>query len=191
MSETNVQDAGTEIRQAISSLWWLVLLRGILAILFGISALFQPGMSLVVFTQVLGVFVLVDGVFAVMAGVMGWTDSRMWTIARGVLGILAGLFVFSHSIIVGAIAAITIVIVTGIQTIASGILEIYVAIKARKEIEGEGWLIFGGVLAIIFGLILVSAPLMSSLVFIRVLGAFAVLFGASVITTAIRMRKMV
>jgi uncharacterized membrane protein HdeD (DUF308 family) len=191
MSEINVQDQRIQIRQAIAGLWWLVLLRGVLAVLLGLYAVFQPGMTLVVFTQVLGAFVLMDGIFAVMAGVLGWTDSRMWTIVRGALGILIGLFVFAHPVLVGTIAAMTIVIIVGIQTIASGILEIYVAIRARKEVEGEGWLIFGGTLAVIFGGILLMAPLMSSIVFIRVLGAFAVFFGITVIMTALRMRKLV
>lgn len=159
MSEINVQDPRIEIRQALAGLWWLVLLRGVLAILLGLYAVFQPGMTLAVFTQVLGAFVLIDGVFAVIAGVLGWTESRMWTIVRGALGILIGLFVFAHPVLVGTIAAMTIVIIVGIQTIASGILEIFVAIRARKEVEGEGWLIFGGTLAVLFGGILLMAPL--------------------------------
>lgn len=190
MNQMSVQDSRMQVRQAIASLWWLVLLRGILAVFLGIYALVQPGVTLAVFTQVLAAFVLIDGVFAVIAGIMGWTDSRVWTIVRGVLGILVGLFVFTHPVIVGTIAAITIVIVIGIQTIASGILEIYVAIQARKEMEGEGWLILGGALAILFGLILVIAPLMSSFVFIRILGVFAILFGIALISSAFKMKKL-
>lgn len=190
MSDSPVQDPRAQILGAISRLWWLVLLRGGLAVGLGIYALVRPGMTLVAFTQVLGAFVLVDGVFALVAGVLGWTESRMWTIARGVLGILVGVFVFAHSVVVGAITAAVIVVVIGLQTIASGVLEIFVAIRARKEIEGEGWLILGGVLAVVFGGILVVAPLLSSLVFIRILGVFAILFGITLITTAFRMRKL-
>ena len=190
MSESNIQDVRVQLRQAISSLWWLVLLRGVLAVLLGIYALFQPGMTLAAFTLVLGAFVFIDGIFAVVAGIMGWTDSRTWTIVRGVLGILVGLFVFAHPALVGAIAAMIIVIVIGIQIIASGILEIYVAIQARKQIEGEGWLILGGLLAVVFGVVLVIAPLLSSMVFIRIWGVFAILFGIVLISSAFKMRKM-
>ena len=94
----------------ISSLWWLMLLRGVLLVILGIYALSQPGMTLLAMTQVLGVFVLVDGVLAVISSIMGWTESRSWTIARGVLGILLGIFVLGHPVVVGAIAATVVVL---------------------------------------------------------------------------------
>ncbi len=190
MSVVPATDHRSQMMQAISSLWWLVLLRGILIVLLGIYALVQPGMTLVAFTQVLGAFVLIDGVIALIEGVLGRTESRIWTMTRGVLGILVGLFVFAHPAIVGVIAAATIVLIVGLQTIATGVLEIFVAIRARKEVEGEGWLILGGVLAVVFGGILMIAPFASSLVLIRILGTFAILFGITLITTSFRMRKL-
>jgi uncharacterized membrane protein HdeD (DUF308 family) len=82
------------------------------------------------------------------------------------------------------------VLIVGLQTIAAGVLEIYIAIRARKEVEGEGWLILGGVFAVVFGGILMIAPFASSLVLIRILGAFAILFGITLITTSFRLRKL-
>ena len=175
---------------AISGLWWLVLLRGIVLIILGGYALAKPGMTLVGFTHVLGIFVLVDGVLAIMAGVLGWTESRGWTIVRGLLGIVIGGFVLGHSAVVGAIAATIVVLVIAFQAIIGGILEIVVAIKERKQIDGAGWLIFSGVLSVIFGLLLLAAPLASTLVLIRILGVFAIVFGIALVSNSFRLRKL-
>lgn len=190
MSEATLQSPRSRVAEEISSLWWLVLLRGILLVIVGIYALSRPGMTLVAFTQLLGAFALVDGVFAVVAGIMGWAESRGWTILRGVLGILIGIFVLGHPVVVGAIAATILVFVLAFQSIAGGVLEIIVAIRERKQIEGEGWLILTGVLSIIFGVILLMAPFASSLMLIRIVGAFAICFGVALAVLSFRVRKL-
>ena len=165
-------------------------MRGGLLVILGIYALSSPGMTLLALTQVLGVFLLADGILAIIAGTMGWTESRFWTIARGVLAILIGLFVLAHPMVTGAIAAVTVVFVIAVQSIAGGVLEVVAAIRERKEIEGEGWLILGGVLSIVFGGILLMAPMASSLFLIRILGVFAIGFGAALTINAFRVRKL-
>jgi uncharacterized membrane protein HdeD (DUF308 family) len=189
MSDASLASPRMRAAESISSLWWLMLLRGILLAILGVYALARPGMTLVTFTQVLGVFVLLDGIFAVVAGALGWAESRGWTIARGVLGILVGLFVFAHPVIVGAIAATIVLLIVAIQAIVVGVLDIVVAIRERERIEGEGWLMLGGALSIIFGAILLTAPFASSLILIRVLGAFAIVFGIEMIVGSFRVRK--
>lgn len=179
-----------QVIQAVSRLWWVILVRGVLSVLVGLYALFQPGMTLITFTQVLGAFVLIDGALAVVHGILGWTATRAWTLLRGVLGILVGLFVLTHPVVVGVIAATTLVLIIGIQTIASGVLEIYIAIRARKDVEGEGWLILVGLLAIVFGGILVIAPFLSTLVLIRLLGASSIMLGIALIVNSFRIRKL-
>ena len=76
------------------------------------------------------------------------------------------------------------------QAIAGGVLEIIVAIRERKEIEGEGWLILGGLLSIVFGGILLMAPFTSSLILISILGVFAICFGVALIVNSFRVRKL-
>lgn len=176
--------------ECVSRLWWLMLLRGILLIIVGVYAFAQPGITLIAFTKVLGAFEIVDGVFALIAGLFGWSESRVWEIVRGLLGIVIGIFVLAHPLVVGAIAATIVVLFIAFQSIAGGVLEIIVAIRERKVLTGEGWLILSGVLSIIFGVILLSAPFASSLILIQMLGAFAVFFGVVLIVNAFRMRNL-
>ena len=190
MTATPMESVKDRAATAISRLWWLVLLRGIVLVILGGYALAKPGMTLVGFTHVLGIFVLIDGVLAIIAGVLGWTESRGWTIVRGALGIIIGGFVLGHSVVVGAITATIIVLIIAFQSIFSGVLEIVVAIKERKQIDGAGWLIFSGVLSVIFGMLLLTAPLASTLVLIRILGVFAILFGIALVSNSFRLRKL-
>ena len=190
MSEESFASPRQRVADAISAVWWLILLRGILLLVLGGYALFRPEMTVLALTKVLGIFVLVDGVLAILAGILGWTHSRIWAILRGILAIVIGIFVFGHAAVVAGITAMVIVFVLAAYSIASGILEIVAAIRERKEIEGEGWLILGGVLSIIFGLILAAAPLTSSMILIRILGVFALCFGIVLIALAFRAKNL-
>jgi uncharacterized membrane protein HdeD (DUF308 family) len=174
----------------VASLWWLVLLRGVLLVVLGGYALASPGMTLAAFTQALGVFVLIDGVLAIVAGLLGWVKSRFWMVVRGVLGIAIGVFVIGHPVVVGAIAAAVVMIIIAVQTIVCGILEVIAAIRHRKEIRGEAWLILGGVLSVVLGALLLATPLLSSLVLIRIVGLFAIFFGLSMIWNSFRIRQV-
>jgi uncharacterized membrane protein HdeD (DUF308 family) len=190
MSAASQQRPGQRAAEAISRLWWLMLLRGVLLALLGLYAVLQPAVTLAALTQLLGAFALVDGVLAAIAGAMGWTDSRWKTWFRAAVGIVIGLFVLSHPVLVGAIAVTTIVILLAIQCIAAGIAEVVVAIRERREIEGEGWLILSGGLSIILGLLLLASPFMAGLTLVRVVGAFAIVAGIALIVIAFRIRKL-
>lgn len=179
-----------ELVTQIAALWWIPLVRGVLMIAVGAYALLTPGVTLVAYATVLGVFVLIDGVLSVLAGLLGWVESRWWAIARGVIGVVAGLFVVAHPALVGAIAVTTIVILLAVQSIVSGVLEIAAAVRERKEIDGEWWLVLGGALSIVFGAILLSAPLLAAGLLIQVLGVFAIIAGVALIVAAFRLKRL-
>lgn len=176
--------------RAISKLWWLILLRGVMLVLLGGYALFSPGLTLAALAQVLAIFAIIDGVLSLLAGMMGWSESRGWTLARGAICFLAGLFVLMHPLVVGVLAVTIIVCIIAIQIIATGILEVMVGIQQRKEMQGEGWLIFGGILSVILGSLILAAPAMFGLMLIRIIGSFVILFGIILITNAFRARKL-
>lgn len=178
------------VAEMLSSLWWLMLLRGVILVVLGGYALSQPGMTMIALAQVLAIFVIIDGVLAIVAGVMGWTESRGWTLARGALAIVVGGFVLAHPVVMGVIAAMTILFLLAFQSILCGMMEITVAIQQRKEMEGEGWLILGGVLSIIFGILLMSAPMLAAEMLVRVIGVFAIIFGVALIINSFRVRKL-
>ncbi|MCY2977738.1 MAG: HdeD family acid-resistance protein [Planctomycetota bacterium] len=189
MSDVQKIDVREDLSRAVRSLWWLVLLRGLLLIVMGVYALMNPLLTTVVFAQLAGIYLLVDGVSAIYIGLTGQTDSRLWAILRGVLLILLGLFAIGNPMIVAFFKTTFLVVFVAIGTILSGIVEIYSAIRDRKEIQGEGWLILGGILDIAFGVILLFAPFAAGLFFVRIFGAFAIVAGVSMIVAAFKVRR--
>jgi uncharacterized membrane protein HdeD (DUF308 family) len=170
---------------ALAKNWWLLLLRGIAAIVFGVLTFVWPGITLLTLVLFYGAFALVDGVLAVAAAVMGGASAPRWWLAIvGLLGIAVGILTFAWP---GVTALVLLLFIAG-WAIATGIVQIVGAIKLRKEIDNEWLLIAGGVLSVLFGLILAVQPGAGALALIYVIGFFAILHGLLLIALALRLR---
>ena len=170
---------------ALAKHWWLLLLRGICAILFGVLTFVWPGITLLTLVLLYGAYALVDGVLALAEAVMGGAPAPRWWLALvGLLGIAAGILTFVWP---GITAFVLLLFIAG-WAIATGVLEIVGAIKLRKEIENEWLLIASGVLSVIFGLILVAQPGTGALALLYVIGTYAILFGILEVWLSLRLR---
>jgi uncharacterized membrane protein HdeD (DUF308 family) len=164
--------------------WWALLVRGIVAVLFGLVALFWPGLTLWVLILFFGAYALVDGIFAIVAGIRG-TGGRRWLLfAEGALGVLAGLVAFFWP----GMTALVLLYVIAFWAILTGIFEIVMAISLRREIENEWLMALGGVLSVIFGLILAVLPGVGLLSLVWLVGIYAIVFGVSLIVLGFRVR---
>src|SRR5215217_5206151 len=134
--------------------WWALLLRGIAAVLFGLAALFWPGLTLFVLIVFFGAYALVDGIFAIIAGIGGSGGRRWLVLAEGALGVLAGLVAFFYP----GITALVLLYVIAFWAIFTGILEVVMAILLRREIENEWLMGLSGVLSALFGVVLAVLP---------------------------------
>ena len=184
------ESARDRVAEAIGNLWWLPLLRGILLLILGGYALFRPEMPIGALAQIIGFFVMIDGSFAILAGILGKVPSRLWVIVRGTLATLAGLFVIANPLLVSGITATVLLYILAFTAILVGLIEIAAAIHDRKEIEGGGWLVFGGALSVLFGVLVLMAPLSFGLLVVRVLGSYAIFSGVSLIVFAFRVRGL-
>jgi uncharacterized membrane protein HdeD (DUF308 family) len=172
---------------ALAKCWWLLLLRGIAAILFGVLAFIWPGLTLVTLVLLYGAFALVDGVISLIAAFTGSAKPAptWWLVVVGLLGIAAGIVTFAWP----GITAILLVLFIGAWALVHGIFEIIGAIQLRKEIDNEWMLILGGVLSVLFGLLVMIAPGAGALGLIWVIASYSILFGAVFIGLALRLRK--
>lgn len=168
--------------------WWLVLLRGILGIMFGVLAFAWPGLTLLTLVILYGAYALADGVVSLYAAIMSRGASsapRWWLVLSGVFGIAAGLLAFFWP----GITALVLVLLIGGWSLARGIVEIATAIRLRKEIDNEWWLILSGAISVLFGLALLVAPGTGALALVWVIGAYAIAFGIMFILLALRLRR--
>ena len=172
---------------ALAKGWWLLLLRGIAAIVFGVLAFAWPGMTLVTLVLFYGAFALVDGVIALVAAFRGGAKPvpTWWLVVVGLLGIAAGIATF----VMPGITAIVLVLFIGAWALVHGIFEIIGAIQLRKEIDNEWMLILSGVVSVLFGLLVLIAPGAGALGLVWAIAAYSIVFGISFVALAFRLRK--
>jgi len=177
---------GAILLHSLAKHWWLLLLRGIAAIIFGVLAFMSPlivGISLVI---LYGAYVLVDGVFSIFAAISGGTPAPRWWLALvGILGILAGLIAFAQP----ALVALYLVIFIGAMALVSGIFEIIGAIRLRKEIDNEWMLILHGLLTALFGIVLMAMPVKGGLALVWVMGAYTIAAGIIMSALAFKLKS--
>jgi uncharacterized membrane protein HdeD (DUF308 family) len=165
----------------VSGNWWATIFRGIAAALFGLAALFWPGMTLLVLLVIFAVYTIVDGLLAIVAGIRVSGGHRWLLLAEGALGLLAGLVVLFWP---GA-AALVLVYVISAWAIFTGLLKVVMAISFRRQIE-NGWLMgLGGVLSVLFGVVLGFLPGAGLVTLVWLVGIYALILGVALIVLGI------
>ena len=166
--------------------WWVLALRGLVAILFGLAALFWPGLILAVLIVLFGAYALVDGVLAVVAAFRssGHGMRRPLLLIEGVIGILFGILALFWP----DLTALTLLYIIAFWAILSGIARIVMAVMLRREIENEWSIALSGVLSVILGIVLVLLPGAGLVAYTWLVGLLALAVGIALIYYAFRVR---
>jgi uncharacterized membrane protein HdeD (DUF308 family) len=165
--------------------WWVIALQGVAAIVFGVLALVSPGITLLALVYLFAAYALVDGVLALIRGLRrGGGGVDWWQIVHGVVGIAAGVIAFA----VPDITAYALLLVIAAWAIVSGAIELIAAYQLRDVIRREWLLALDGVLAILFGVVLIVSPSAGALALVWLIGAFAIASGVILLTAAFRLR---
>jgi uncharacterized membrane protein HdeD (DUF308 family) len=171
---------------ALAKRWWLILLRGVVAVAFGILAFAWPGLTLLTLVLLYGAFALADGVIALAAAVTGRGSApTWWLVLVGILGIAAGVVSFMFP----SMTALILILLIGGWAIAHGIIEIAAAIQLRKEIQNDWLLVLAGVLSVAFGFLVIAVPGAGALGLVWAIGAYSILFGILLIGFSLQVRK--
>lgn len=173
----------------LSRYWWLTLLRGIAWVLFGVLVFAQPAITLFALTLLFGAFVLVDGVVNVANAIAGRKEQENWWLL--LLVGLAGVGVGILALMSPSLTALALLFYIAIWAIATGLLEIVAAIRLRKEIRGEFWLVLAGLVSVAFGVLLISRPDTGVLAVLWLLGSFAIALGVILIVLSLRARTFI
>jgi|SRR5579885_46307 uncharacterized membrane protein HdeD (DUF308 family) len=168
--------------------WWLIALRGVAAIIFGLLAITLPGITLATLIILFGAYAFVDGIFAVIHALGGGDESEsMWLLLlEGLLGIGVGLITFFEP----GLTAVALLFYIAAWNLATGVLEIAAAFRLRKQLSGEFWLLVGGLASIVFAIILMTHPGAGALALIWVIGIYALLFGIALLALSLRVRGL-
>jgi uncharacterized membrane protein HdeD (DUF308 family) len=171
----------------LSRNWWVLLLRGLAAIAFGVLAWFQPGVSLSALVLLFGAYALADGILGVWTAITGRKEHEDWWVLllRGLIGIGVGLLTF----LAPGITALALLFYIAIWAVATGVLEIVTAIRLRREIKNEWFLILGGLLSVVFGILLMTQPGAGALALLWLIATYAVISGVFLVILAFRVRS--
>jgi uncharacterized membrane protein HdeD (DUF308 family) len=168
--------------------WWVPVIRGVAAIVFGIIAFAYPGLTVAILVLFFGAWVLVDGVFRVIGAIAGRASDPEWGfhLIIGILGIIIGFLTFHAP----GITALALVIYIAAWALMIGASEIAFAVKLRREIKGEWFLILMGLLSIAFAVLLLWNPLAGAAALIWLMAWYAVVLGVLGIIFGFRLRSL-
>lgn len=177
------------IKRAYTGNWWALFLRAIAAIVLAIVAFMYPVKALGFLVILFGVYALADGILAVIASIRGLRRGDKWgaMLAEGLLGIAAGLIALTWP----GITAVALALLVAAWALITGLFEVAAAIKLRKVIENEWLLILGGVLSIIFGILVMMRPGAGVITLVFLLGAYALAYGIVTLVLAFKVRSWV
>jgi uncharacterized membrane protein HdeD (DUF308 family) len=154
-----------------------LIIRGLLTLVFGVLVLALPeGQVAESLIWVFGIFAFVEGVFACIGALVGSDTFDDWVLLllAGILGIIIGVFALTHP----GLAALGVILYIAIRALIYGVMEIAVAIRLRKEVEGEWLYILSGVISILFGLVLLRYPVAGIAAVVWLIGIYAIVTGA-------------
>jgi uncharacterized membrane protein HdeD (DUF308 family) len=181
-----VEKLAENLAETLSRNWWVLLLRGIVAILFGVLTFMRPGISLASLVLLFGAYALADGVLGAWTAISHRKDRENWWVLllEGVLGIGVGVL----TLVKPGVTALVLLFYIAIWAIATGVLEIVTAVRLRKEIQGEWMLVLAGLASVAFGVLLMAAPGAGALAVLWLIASYATLFGILFVALAFRVR---
>ena len=168
--------------------WWVPVIRGIAAVVFGVIAFAYPGLTVAVLVLLFGAWVLVDGVFRTIGAIGHHASDKEWglDLIIGIMGIIIGLLTFHAP----RITALALIIYIAAWALMIGATEIAMAIKLRREIKGEWFLILMGLVSILFAIMLLWNPIPGALALVWLIGSYAIVFGILGIILGFRLRSL-
>jgi uncharacterized membrane protein HdeD (DUF308 family) len=168
--------------------WWLLVLRGACAVLFGILAFVWPATAGEVLVLLFGAYALVNGGFTLGLAFRApsGTPGKGLLVVLGLLGVAAGVVTFFYP----GITALSLLSVIAVWAIFTGIFEISTAIKLRKELSNEWMIILGGILSVVFGVLVFAMPRAGAISIVWLIGTYAIVYGVMLLTVAFRLRGL-
>lgn len=180
--------AEQNLAAALGRNWWLLLVRGLVAIVFALLTWAQPGVSLAALVLVFGIYVLADGLLGVWSAIAKRRDNRHWWLLLlwGLVGIVVGVMTF----IMPGITGLVLLMYIAAWAVITGVLQIVAAIRLRKEIKGEWLMILSGLVSVAFGVLLFLQPGAGALAVAWMIAAYAFIFGVLMVLLAFKVRKL-
>lgn len=176
-----------QLATLLSRNWWVLLLRGLLAIAFGVLAWMQPGITITALALLFGAYAMADGILGIWGSIAGRKVNEDWWILLlwALISIAAGIATFMAP----GITAMVLLYFIAAWAIAIGLIQIVSAIRLRKQIRDEWWLILAGLISVAFGALLIFRPGAGAVGMLWVIATYAIFFGILLVFLSFRVRS--
>lgn len=161
------------------------MLRGVVAVLFGILAIVWPEITVLSLALLFGVYTLLDGITSIVMGIGQGTD-RVYLIGLGILGVIAGVI----ALVWPQITVIVLLVVIAVWAIVAGVMQIAAAIRLRKVIRNEWFLALSGIISLVLGLLLIVQPAEGAIALVIAIATFAIVWGITLVVLGFRIRTL-
>jgi uncharacterized membrane protein HdeD (DUF308 family) len=173
-------------RRDMARNWWVMALRGAFGVAFGLLALLLPGVTMLGLVLFFAGWLFADGVFGLVAAFRAARRNASWGWLA--LSSLLSIGVAIVTVLWPAITVAAFVLLVAFWAIVTGVAMLAAVWKLDIE-DGKWWLIVGGVLSILYGALLILAPMIGAIVLTWWLGAYALVFGIMLLAAAFRLRS--
>lgn len=175
------------VQKAVSELWWVGVLQGVVALLFGIAAVFWPGLTLTTLVYLFSAFVLAWGVASVVEAILAINDRGTWwlTLLFGFVGIGVGVYLVRHP----EVSFGTLILLIGFTLIIRGIFDILSAFIDEHTATGKVFWTIAGLAGILVGIVILTQPVAGGVAFVWILGLYALLVGPLMIALSFDVRS--
>lgn len=175
------------MNQIFSKSWGSLAVRGTVSLLFGVLAAFWPGITLLWLLVIFAAYALINGTVSAVAAVQNRKTEKDWwlMLLLGLVGIGAGVV----ALMLPGLTAVVLALIIGATALASGIVDIAMAIRLRKVIRGEGFLILNGIVSVAFGVFVFFFPGAGALALVWLISIYAIISGLLLLALAWRARN--
>jgi uncharacterized membrane protein HdeD (DUF308 family) len=165
--------------------WWTLVVRGLLAIAFGILAIRVPGAAVMTLVVLFGVYAIAEGLSSLSMFLSPVAEGSGWVGFSGIVSIAAGVI----ALIWPGITALALFYVIAFWAIILGIIELVAAVRYSSALENEWAYALSGLLWIAFGVIVIGWPRMGVVAMLALIATAAILRGVMLIVAGVRLRK--
>jgi uncharacterized membrane protein HdeD (DUF308 family) len=165
--------------------WWMLALRGVAAILFGVLAIAWPGLTLLVLVGLFAAYAFITAAAYIGAALKNRTDKGWWLLLLlGFVAVAAGGIAIFHPLV----TALVLVLLMGANALVTGVLDLVMAFRLRKQIKNEWMLVLAGIVSIVFGVLVLVFPGAGALAMVWMVSFYATLTGVLLLALALRLR---
>lgn len=174
-------------RLLMKKYWWVMMLRGIIALVFALLAIFWTDLTLEILVVLFAIYAIGEGVFAIAASIQASKKHEQWGVflLEGVLGIIAGVFILTWP----GISIMIFVYLIALWALLTGLAEILIGASVELSPTARSMIVIVGVLSLILGVVMLAYPAATIIVLIWLLGIYALIAGIAMIVFSVELKK--